>query len=414
VVEKEPLACDVFFVNFYDRIKGMICEKMVLAGWMIDGTGAPIKKNILLGIKDGKFEEIQPFFVGPMKPSAIMDLSEYTLLPGLADAHVHLFMSGTGDQLRRKRQLNEGFHRVRSTISRHLDQLLAHGVLSVRDGGDKDGYTRHYKINCMGKKYAAISLRVAGKAWHKPGRYGSFVGRAVKGGSPAEGILRESDGIDHVKIIQSGLNSLTDFGKESSPQFHLKALREAVDASSRLGLKTMVHANGKVPVQIALEAGCSSIEHGFFMGKRNLAQMADRDIFWVPTACTMKAYAEYAEGTEGERMVALRNLDHQLEQMALARSLGVPIALGTDSGGIGVHHGSAIISELRLLMDAGFSMEGAIKCASFNNARLLGLDKKGFIKKGMRADFIAVKGSPSGLPESLSDISLVHVGERFL
>ena len=392
----------------------MIGEKKVLAGWMIDGTGAPIRKNVLLGIKDGKFEEIQPFFVGSMKPSALMDLSGYTLLPGLTDAHVHLFMSGTVDQKRRKRQLNEGFHRVKETISRHLEQLLAHGVLAVRDGGDKDGYTRHYKKNCMGKKDAAISLHVAGKAWHKPGRYGSFVGRAVKGGSLAEGILRESDGIDHVKIIQSGLNSLTDFGKESPPQFHLEALREAVEASSSLGLKTMVHANGKVPVQIALDAGCSSIEHGFFMGKQNLAKMADKDVFWVPTACTMKGYAEHAEGSEGERLVALKNLDHQLEQMSVARSLGVQIALGTDSGSTGVYHGSAIISELRLLLCAGFSMEGAIKCASFNNARLLGLDGKGFIKKGMRADFVAVKGSPSGLPESLRNIPLVHVGERFL
>jgi imidazolonepropionase-like amidohydrolase len=403
-----------FKLFFYGRVKGMFEEKTVLAGWMIDGTGAPIKKNVLLVIKNGIFKEIKPFHMGFMKSSALMDLSGYTLLPGLADAHVHLFMSGTGDPRRRKQQLHEGFQRVRSTISRHLAQLFAHGILAVRDGGDKNGYARHYKKNCVEKKYAAISIHVAGKAWHKPGRYGSFVGRALKKGTLAAGILRERDDIDHVKIIQSGLNSLTVFGKESPPQFHLKALKEAVDASSSLGLKTMVHANGKVPVQIALEAGCSSIEHGFFMGKRNLAKMAQRDVFWVPTACTMKAYAEHAEGSEGERMVALRNLEHQLEQMAVARRLGVSIALGTDSGGIGVHHGSAIISELRLLMDAGFSIEGAIKCASFNNARLLGLDGKGFIKKEMRADFIAVKGSPSGLPESLSDISLVHVGERFL
>jgi len=73
-----------------------------------------------------------------------------------------------------------------------------------------------------------------------------------------------------------------------------------------------------------------------------------------------------------------------------------------------------LIGELQLLLDAGFSIEEAIKCASFNNARLLGLDGKGLIAKGMRADFVAVIGSPSGLPESLGDISLVHVGERFL
>ena len=381
---------------------------------MIDGTGAPVQENVLVSIKDGFFDGIRPFSIEPMKPSTFMDLSEYTLLPALADAHVHLFMSGTVDQEKRKNQLNAGFQQARETISRHLGQLFAHGILAVRDGGDRNGYTQRYKKYFMEEKDAAICLHVAGKAWHKPGRYGSFVGRALGKGRLAEGVLRKSKDIDHVKIIQSGLNSLRYFGEESLPQFQLKALREAVEAASSLGLKTMVHANGVVPVRLALEAGCSSIEHGFFMGKQNLNFMADRQVFWVPTAGTMKAIAEHARGREEERLVALKNLEHQMAQMALARRLGVPIALGTDSGSMGVHHGSALIEELQLLLDAGFSIEEAIKCASFNNASLMGLDRKGLIKKGMRADFVAVKGSPSALPESLKDIFCIHVGDRFL
>lgn len=392
----------------------MSYEKPILAGWMIDGTGAPVQENVLIRVKDGFFEEIRPFSIEPMKPSTFMDLSGYTLLPSLADAHVHLSMSGTADQERRKRQLSEGFQKARETISHHLGQLFAHGILAVRDGGDRNGYTQRYKKYFMEEKYAAISLHVAGKAWHKPGRYGSFVGRALKRGRLAEGVLRKSSDIDHVKIIQSGLNSLKYFGKESPPQFQLKALREAVEAASSLGLKTMVHANGIVPVQIALEAGCSSIEHGFFMGKQNLNFMADRQVFWVPTAGTMKAFAEDARGREEERLMALKNLEHQMAQMALARRLGVPIALGTDSGSMGVHHGSALVDELQLFLDSGFSIEEAIKCASFNNASLLDLDRKGCIKRGMQADFVVVKGSPSDLPESLKDIFRIHVGERFL
>lgn len=392
----------------------MSYEKPILAGWIIDGSGAPIQENVLIRIKDGFFEEIRPFSIEPMKPSSFMDLSGYTLLPALADAHVHLPMSGTADQKRRKDQLNEGFQQARETISKHLGQLFAHGVLSVRDGGDRNGYTQRYKKYFMEEKYDSICLHVAGKAWHKPGRYGSFVGRALGKGRLAEGVLRKSNDIDHVKIIQSGLNSLKYFGKESPPQFQLKALRETVEAASSLGLKTMVHANGKLPVRIALEAGCSSIEHGFFMGKQNLNFMADRQVFWVPTAGTMKAYGKHGNGREEERLVALRNLEHQMEQMALARRLGVPIALGTDSGSVGVHHGSALVDELQLLLDAGFSIEEAIKCASFNNASLLGLDRKGLIKIGTQADFIVVKGSPSALPESLKDIFRIHVGERFL
>jgi len=392
----------------------MFSERLIRAGWMIDGSGGRVQKNVLIGIKDRFFQEIRPFPSGEMKPSTFSDLSGCTILPALADAHVHLIMSGTADQDQRKQQLNERFQQVRETISFHLKQLIAHGVLAVRDGGDRKGYTQRYKKSFMDGKESSVCLHVAGKAWHKPGRYGSFVGRALERGTLAAGIMRERNDIDHVKIIQSGMNSLRYFGKESPPQFQLNALREAVEAASRLGLKTMVHANGIVPVQIALEAGCSSIEHGFFMGKQNLNFMAEMQVYWVPTTGTMKAFAEHARGREEERLMALRNLEHQMTQMALARRLGVPIALGTDSGSVGVHHGSALIEELQLLLDAGLSIEEAIKCASYNNASLMGLDQKGLIKKGMQADFIVVKGSPSALPESLKDIFRIHVGERFL
>ncbi|HKI48598.1 MAG TPA: amidohydrolase family protein, partial [Desulfobacteria bacterium] len=163
-----------------------------------------------------------------------------------------------------------------------------------------------------------------------------------------------------------------------------------------------------------LEAGCSSIEHGFFMGKENLALMADSRVFWVPTACTMKAYGKYAGESGGEGRMALRNLEHQLEQIATAKAFGVPIALGTDSGSMGVCHGSALVDELGLFLDAGFSIEEAIQCASLNTATLMGLDGRGIVKKGMRADFVVAKGHPSELPEGLKSVSKIHVGDRFL
>ena len=206
------------------------------------------------------------------------------------------------------------------------------------------------------------------------------------------------------------MNSLTRFGKESLPQFQIEELKEAVAGASGLGLKTMAHANGRLPVRIALLAGCSSIEHGFFMGEENLALMAETGIFWVPTAFAMEACGTCAGELGGERLVAMKNLEHQLEQMDLARRLGVSLAVGTDAGSIGVHHGSAVINELKLFLEAGFSIEEAIKCASLNGANLLGLKRKGCIQKGWRADFVVVKGPPSSLPESLRNIIKIHAG----
>ncbi len=392
----------------------MLREKSILAGWVVDGTGAPAQKNVVITIKDGIFGKIRKIPEAGGKPSTLVDLSQYTLVPGLMDAHVHMCMSGGVDPKKRRQQLKEDFEGAKRTISRHLERLLAHGILAVRDGGDRNGYTQRYKESGAVKKYPGISLLVSGKAWHKPGRYGSFVGRALKEGSLAEGILREKEGIDQIKIIQSGLNSLEVFGQESLPQFSSDALREAVRVASRLGLRTMVHANGRLPVRIALESGCASIEHGFFMGRENLARMAEGQVFWVPTACTMKAYGENSGGEKRAREMALRNLEHQLQQLTSARRLGVPVALGTDSGSPGVHHGSALVNELQLFVEAGFSIEAAIQCASSNNARLLNFEGKGLIREGMEADFVAIEGTPSALPESLKNVCGVHAGERFL
>ena len=93
--------------------------------------------------------------------------------------------------------------------------------------------------------------------------------------------------IDHIKIVNSGLNSFAEFGKETLPQFDVEELKKLMSAAKEHNLETMVHANGRRPFQTAVAAGCDSIEHGFFMGNDNLKTMADEAIFWVPTAETM-------------------------------------------------------------------------------------------------------------------------------
>ena len=88
-----------------------------------------------------------------------------------------------------------------------------------------------------------------------------------------------------MKIVNSGLNSLKVFGKQTPPQFGAEEMRAAVKTAKSFGLKTMVHANGKLPVKIAVDAGCDSIEHAFFMGAESLYRIAERGAIWVPTAC---------------------------------------------------------------------------------------------------------------------------------
>jgi imidazolonepropionase-like amidohydrolase len=223
-------------------------------------------------------------------------------------------------------------------------------------------------------------------------------------------IRRCRDHGDHVKIVNSGLNSLRTFGKETAPQFTAAELRAAVTAADALGLPVMVHANGRQPVADAVAAGCASIEHGFFMGRANLEAMAGKGTVWVPTAVTMAAYARLLAQGEGfggvargaDLDVVRRNRDHQLGQMQLAFELGVTVAVGTDAGSLGVDHGTAVAQEMGLLTEAGYPLEAVVRAATWNGARLLGLADRGRLQPGQRADFIAVDGPPAALLAGLA------------
>ncbi len=383
--------------------------KYIDAGWFIDGSGGPVRKNIRLCIENGRIVSITESETGDSTAAGTTDFDSSTILPCLVDSHVHLCMSGTDDPEVRKRQLDTGFDEAKEIISEHVATHLSCGVLAVRDGGDKHAHALRYINECANVKKTPINIKVAGKAWHRAWRYGGLIGMPPhKDYSLAEAIKNCLDRIDHIKIVNSGLNSLNEFGKETNPQFSIKELSDAVRIAGKLGLRVMVHANGKKPVAAALAAGCNSIEHGFFMGSENLKIMAEKGIVWVPTACTMKAYAEYMKPGSIEHEVSRMNLDHQLEQISKARELGVTVALGTDAGSIGVDHGSGIIEELKLLITAGYSLPEAIRCASGNGARLLGIEDFGVISEGMAATFLVAEGDPSKLPDSLGSPDFIY------
>lgn len=407
----------------YER-ENTVQSKCVLAGWLIDGTGKPAQKNVMIKIHDGIFVEIDQIATSgsSVKKSSpnLIDYSDDTILPALVDSHVHLFMSGTEDLLVRQRQLEAGFEEIRPVISEHIFRHLANGIVAVRDGADHQGHAMRYKEQCLESQSMPVYLKVAGKAWNRQGRYGKLIGRSPKNGETlAMAIQRDLEELypkkpDHIKIVNSGINSLINFGKQTQPQFNSEEMKDAVKVAADHDLPVMVHANGYEPVRIAVEAGCRSIEHGFFIGNDNLRRMAERGTCWVPTACTMKGYAETLGTQTREAIAAQKYLDHQVEQITIGKKLGVSMAVGTDAGSMGVHHGRALLEEVRLLVRAGFCLEEAICCASGKGADLLGIESIGTISKSKEASFLAVKGSPGNLFENFEQNRIVFVkGDRW-
>ena len=384
-------------------------KSLYFAGWLVDGTGSPAKHDVLMCVENGSISSLDSANPAELKASghSVEAYPAGTILPGLIDCHVHLTMSGKINEFLRFRQLRNGFAQNSTLIGERIERSLSFGIMALRDGGDIGGHTLRY-VRQNGSPL--VRIKCAGKAWRASGRYGKILGRVPDRGSTlAESIRANCDGIDHIKLLNSGVNSLREFGRQTPPQFSRDELAAAFQVAHALGRKTMVHANGRLPVQFAVEAGADSIEHGFFMGEDNMKRMAERGVFWVPTAFTMKALYTRNPGS-AQSHTAHSMLETQLEQIRRARELGVSVAAGTDAGGFGVRHGISLLGELKLLMEAGYSVEEAIFCATAQGARLLGLEHElGRLVPGMPASFIVVDGPPSALPDSLREAKMVCV-----
>ncbi|WP_163338836.1 amidohydrolase family protein [Desulfopila sp. IMCC35008] len=381
-------------------------QKQIFVGWLIDGTGAPVQKKVLVTVEKGIIRSLTSHYTGSLSDSCT-DLGFATIVPPFIDCHVHLAMSGGVAEEIRSSQLQAECADLKSVISRHLGYLFSHGVLAVRDGGDRGACVREFRKTYEGP----VAVYTPGPAWYRDGRYGRLIGRAVTEKEELAQSFAEIDwDFDHVKLVNSGLNSLTDYGKTTRPQFDRGEIGKLVSLSGRDGKKVMVHANGVEPVREAIEGGCHSIEHGFFMGRDNLERMAAKGVVWVPTAVTMKMYAEVRklQGDKDGAEIAHRNLMHQLEQISMAVELGVEVGLGSDSGSSGVLHGESLVDEMKLLIKGGLSLAGSIRSATLVGARLLGIENWGTIEVGKRADFLVARGGPGQLPRKFSYLEDIY------
>ncbi len=331
-------------------------------------------------------------------------------MPGLIDAHVHLFLHPGAEDLQ--------------TVVESVPERTILAEIAARDDL-MAGFTAERDMGTEGAGSADSAVRNAIDSGLIPGPRMSVSGNAISilGGhedaihfNPAEhissnatyannavelvSVIRQQlkEGADFIKIYQTGTDRLGD-GKLTTPYQYTKAeLEAAVQETARVGKRVGVHCTGEPGALYAVQAGVASIDHAYQLSPETMRIMREKQIYAVPTFTISEYFADHAESpafAERERAMQAFHAAEFRKQLAA----GVPMAVGSDVGPF--PHGTQA-REFELMVKYGMPAAEVLRASLLNGARLLGLqDLIGQLKPGFYADVIAVPGDP------LQDISVL-------
>lgn len=325
-----------------------------------------------------------------------------TLLPGLIEAHAHLFLEGGElDLEKRSAYLKQTPGELLTAAKGRLEKLVRLGVAGVRDAGDKDGVGL-----ALSRLYASPDrplmpyIESPGAAIHHRGRYGGFMADALENyASPAECVAaRVAAGADRIKLIPTGIINFKQAAVTTEPQMSVDEIAQLVAAARAHGRQTFAHASGDRGIDRVIDGGVDSVEHGFFVRDDQLARMRDRRTAWVQTFAPVQEQVDHADvmGWDATTTGNLRGiLERHAASLVKAHALGVPIVAGSDAGSVGVAHGLGLLDEMMLMERAGLPALAVINAATGTGAaRFAYKEKLGQIAPGFRSRFILTDHSP--------------------
>ena len=333
------------------------------------------------------------------------------VMPGLVEAHCHLFLDGGElDLTARKQYLTATTAQMLDVARSNLAANTAAGITLIRDAGDIHGVNTHLKEELAHARGVVPELRSPGRAIRKTGRYGSFMALEI---SDAESIERTIESLaptaDDLKILLTGIIDFENGCVKGPVQFDLAETRLIVRTARRLGLKTYAHCNGPEGLNIAVDAGIDSIEHGFFMEPDIVKKMADKGTAWVPTFAPVYFQFARPDVTRWNPVTLAKLhaiLQNHFHTVAEASARGVPVVAGSDAGSYGVPHGTGLIDELVFLRQAGLTVEQVLSAAT-SVPRQLWNAPPANMAVGQAANFIALADSPLNDITALRQVRLI-------
>lgn len=377
----------------------------LVCGQVITGANPGALKNQIILVSEGRIIEIGSDLSIP-ESYTVIDLSEYTVLPGLIDAHVHPLIYGDDYQVNHLKG-SSAFNALRGLKT--LQDWLYEGWTTVRIAGDADVAYAHLEI-----RDAINSGWFNGPRIYGAGHYLSVTGgggdinflssdqRVIPDGLIVDGpdqvrkAVREEikNGSDWIKLLVTGA-FMSSGDNPQSVHFSDAELAAAMDEASLRGIPVMAHAHSTAGIKKSILAGAKSIEHGTFLDEECIDLFLKHGTYLVPTLTVGEYFLEEAADSKAlskayELHVKYKEPTEKILSKAIAK--GVKIGVGSDNVGFPPNFAAR---EFEYLTRLGMTPMQAILAGTRVNAELLGkLSDIGTLEPDKFADIIATRKSP--------------------
>ena len=390
---------------------------VVSAARMLDVERGSVTGPVRVVVRDGLIESINPDRLPA--DARVLELGDRTLMPGLLDMHTHLTLDFfTGSDWVTAPVFQSATDWAIMGVQ-FAEQTLQAGFTTVRDVGAFPGFPDVALMRAIDRgTVPGPDMWAAGHYISITGGHCDITGFApgIQELGPRQGI---ADGVDEVikavryqakhgvRVIKvcatGGVFSFSNNAPVGALQYSLEELQAIVREANKLGLKVAAHAHGTEGINTAVRAGVSSIEHGSVLTDESIALMKEHGTYLVPNLYigSLPLPPETPAAT-----VAKKNYLRPLVVQSLQKAYkaGVKMAFGTDAC-IFPHGQNG--REFAALVAGGVSELHALKMATIYAADLLGVDDRGVIAAGKRADLVAVPGNPLDDIRVMEDVRFV-------
>ena len=394
---------------------------IIRAGTLVDPTSGDSKPNQAIVIRGNHIESIGAASPNVPPEAKVIDLSNFTVLPGMIESHTHIFLQGEDPALGgydiQLLKFPLAYRAARATVSAR--RALEQGFTTIRD------------METEGAGYGDVGIKMAVNEGRIPGPRIFTSTRAISttGGYNLEGYAPEIEvpkgvqiidgpvqarkaareqmdhGADWIKVYMTHRSWVDKDGNlVSQPTLTLEEIKAITDEVHGWHRKVACHAYSGEGLQRALDGGCDSIEHGLLITDAQIAQMKRQGTWYCPTLAIYYKEWSPVNTPEGKRDRA-RAADHE-QSFKKALQAGLKIVYGTDIGGFSWDE--PIGQDFSYMVKFGMSPLEALRSATIRPADMLGMTGQiGVIAPGAYADIIAVEGDPLKNIEALENVTFV-------